>query len=339
MLRIFQLLFGANAEHERYPEEMVDAAIEQAVDATNPWLRGLTGYRGKLRPAVLHAIDHIVALANSMQTPLELSRSSYGRDPQLQLFFISSEQMEEVLRADPALAAFRADVGNANRPAWAQLVMKCEQHRAFGVDLFGETIVRDVPQVTVSMSEHRLLDPTADLAETRNHLMKRSFQHLLKLALARIAAVEDVREGLVQQRTLLQAKHDALECTGWGFCDQSEATLQEDELHRQLDDIEKQLHEVGGDDAYIERDLEILIDVLSHAEHQLWVDSLTLIVDRMGIRRSTASADAPELVLRELHNAAGLQLIARMVMVPSEVGRQSHGSDIPGIMCTDRKIL
>ena len=325
MLRIFQLLFGANAEHERYPEEMVDAAIEQAVDATNPWLRGLTGYRRKLRPAVLHAIDHIVALANNMQTPLELSRESYGRDRQLQLFFISSAQMETFLRADPALAAFRTVAGNASRPAWAQLVMKCEQHRAFGADLLGETVVRDVPQVTVNMSGHRLLDPTANLAETRNHLMKRSYEHLLKLALARIAAVEHVREDLTQQRTLLQAKHDALEHSDWGFSEPDESSPQEIELHRQLADIEKQLLEVGGDDAYLEKDLEILIDVLAHAEHQLWLDSLTLIVDRMGIKHNKASADAPELVLRELHNAAGLQLVARMVMVPPEVASQkSH---------------
>lgn len=319
MLRIFHSLFGADAENERYPEEMVHAAIERAVDGTNPWLRGLTGYRRKLRPAILHAIDHVVAMANGMQAPLELSRESYGREPQLRLFFISSEQMEQVLRADRELAAFRAVAGNANRPAWAQLVMKCEQQRAFGVDLLGETLVRDVPQVTVSMSGHRLLDPTADLAETRNHLMKRAFEHLLELALARIAAVEDVREDLVQQRTLLQAKHEMLERSGWGFSDLDKSSSQDAELHRQLDAIEKQLLEVGGDDAYIERDLEILIDVLSNAEHQLWVDSLTLIVDRMGIRRNKVSADAPELVLRELHNAAGLQLIARMVMVPAAV--------------------
>jgi len=322
MLRIFHALFGASSGNEHYPEEMIDAAIERAVDGTNPWLRGLMGYRRKLRPAVLHAIDHIVALANSMQTPLELSREAYGREPQLQLFFISSEQMEQVLRADPALAAFRAVAGNANQPAWAQLVMKCEQHRAFGADLIGETVVRDVPQITVSMSEHRLLDPTADLTETRNHLMKRSYEHLLKLALARIAAVEDVREDLVQQRTLLQAKHDALMHTGWGFSDPDESSPQDVELHRQLGEIEKQLLGVGGDDAYIEKDLEILINVLSNAEHQLWVDSMTLIVDRMGIKRNIASDDTPKLVLRELHNAAGLQLIARMIKVPPEVGRQ-----------------
>lgn len=321
MLQIFHALFGADADNERYPEELVRAAIERAVDGTNPWLRGLTGYRRKLRPAVLHAIDHVVAMANGMQTPLELSRQAYGREPQLQLYFISSAQMEQILHADPALAAFRNSPGNADRSAWAQLVMRCEQHRAFGVDLLGEMLVRDVPQVTVSMAGHRLLDPTADLAETRKHLMKRAFEHLLKLALARMAAVEDVREELVQQRALLQAKHDALECTGWGFCEAGQDSPQDAELHQRIEAIENQLKEVGGDDAYIEKDLEILIEVLANAEHQLWVDSLTLIVDRMGIKRAAPSADAPQLVLRELHNAAGLELVARMVVVPPATAR------------------
>lgn len=322
MLQIFHALFGASRENHRYPEEVVRAALERAVDATNPWLRGLNGYRRKLRPAVLHAIDHIVALGNSMQQPLELSRASYGREPQLQLFFLSSEQMMQFLREDPALAVLRAAAGHADRPVWAELVMRCEQHRSFGVDLLGEMLVRDVPQITVSMTGHRLLDPATDLAETRNHLMRRSFEHLLKLALARIATVEHEREELVRQRALLQAKHEALERTGWGFSAPEETAAQDTELHRQLDEIDRHLREVGGDDAYIEKDLEILIEVLTDAEHQLWLDSLTLVVDRMGIRRPAASADAPELVLRELHNAAGRQWIACMVMVPPAIAWQ-----------------
>lgn len=317
MLRLFHSIFGAATETERYSEKLVRAAIERAVDGTDPLLRGLAGYRNKLRSAVLHAIDHVVAMVDGMQTPLELSQESYGRDSQLQLFFISGEQMENVLQADPAMVAFRGEAGHASRPVWALLVMECNQRQTFGVDLLGEMIVRDVPQVTVSMSGHRLLDPSVDLSETRRLLMRRAFDHLLTLALARIAAVQDVRDDLVRRRTLLQAKHDALDRSGWGFSDPSrELSPRDADLHRQLDDIEMKLLEVGGDDGYLEKSLEILIDVLANAERQLWVQPLPLIIDRMGIRRDKATNDAPELVLRELHNAAGSRLVARMVMVP-----------------------
>jgi len=77
-----------------------------------------------------------------------------------------------------------------------------------------------------------------------------------------------------------------------------------------------QLLEFGGDDQYIEKHLEILIDVLANAEHQLWTQPLRMIVDRMGIQRKSPADDTPELTLTELHNAAGRRLIAQLVKVP-----------------------
>jgi hypothetical protein len=186
-----------------------------------------------------------------------------------------------------------------------------------GAELAGETIVRDVAQVTVGMAGHRLLDPCVDPIENRRLLKRRAFDHLLSLALARIAAVEDVREDLLRRRTLLQAKHDMLENSSWGFSDPSRETPPElNEVHRQLDDIEAQLLDFGGDDRYLEKNLEIVNDVLGNAERHFWTQPLTLIVDRMGIRRNTPADDAPELTLTELHNAAGRRVIAQLVKIP-----------------------
>ena len=219
MLRLFQSIFGGDTEAKRYPESLVREAIERAVDGTDPWLRGLSGYQRKLRPAVMHAIDHVVAMVDQLGDPLELSRESYGSDPCLRLFFISAGQMDTLLNGDPALTALRKDADQASATAWALLVMTCEQRGSFGVDLLGDTLVRDVAQVTVSLAGHRLLDPTTDQAETRRLLKRRAFDHLLALALARIVAVKDVREDLLNRRTLLQAKHDMLEGSNWGFSD------------------------------------------------------------------------------------------------------------------------
>ncbi len=316
MLRLFHSIFGDAPETDRYPESLVRAAIERAIDGTDPWLRGLSGYRRKLRPAVLHALDHVVSLVDGLEEPLELSRENYGSDPFLRLFFISTGQMETLLQDDRDLAVMRGAAGDSSATVWALLTMACERRGAFGVDLLGETIVRDVAQVTVSMAGHRLLDPATDLAESRRLLKRRAFDHLLSLALARIAAVEDVREDLLKRRTLLQAKHNMLENSNWGFSAPGNEMPPLDEVHRQLDEIETQLLEFGGDDRYIEKHLEIVTDVLTSAEHQLWAQPLTLIVDRMGIQRRTAADDAPELVLTELHNAAGRRLVARMVCIP-----------------------
>jgi len=327
MLRLFHSIFGNEPGANRYPETLVQAAIERAVGGNGPWLCGCSGYRRKLRPAVVHALDHVVALVDHLDEPIELSRQNYGSDPYLRLFFISFGQLDTLLRGDPALTALRSKAG-ASATAWALLVMACEQRGGFGVDLLGETIVRDVAQVTVSMAGHRLLDPTGDLAETGRLLKRRAFDHLLTLALRRIAAVEDIREDLLKRRTLLQAKHDMLEGRRWGFNESSRETPPIDEVHQQLDDIEAQLLDFGGDDRYIEKHLEIVTDVLANAERELWVQPLPLIVDRMGIKRQVATADAPELTLTELHNAAGQRLIARLVQIPPSVAGTVQGTNL-----------
>jgi hypothetical protein len=140
----------------------------------------------------------------------------------------------------------------------------------------------------------------------------------LTLALARIAAVQDVREELVQHRTMLQSKLGYLQRGDWGFGGLGrDVPAPVAELQQQINEIESQLSAVGGDDRYLEKNMEILVDVLANAERQLWAQPLALIVDRMGIRRNQASADAPELVLTELHNKAGRRLVARLVMLPA----------------------
>src|SRR5512139_1736345 len=136
MLRLFHSIFGGDAGSGHYPEELVRAATERAVDGTDPWLRGLTAYQRKLRPAIVHAIDHVVSMVdNNLAPPIELSHEGYSQDPQLRLFFISTEQMHDILRRDPTLAAFRQETGRAQQPVWALLTMECELRRTFGAEL------------------------------------------------------------------------------------------------------------------------------------------------------------------------------------------------------------
>ena len=65
MLKLFQSIFGAGEAQGRYPESLIEAAIERAVDGTDPRLRSLPRYRKQLRPAVLQAVDHVVAMIDS----------------------------------------------------------------------------------------------------------------------------------------------------------------------------------------------------------------------------------------------------------------------------------
>ena len=310
MLKLFRSIFHDTESSGRYPKSLVDEAIERAVDGTDPWLRGITGYRRKLRPAVLTAIDHVVNLVDGLAPPRPATRDGFAHDPLLQAMFLSAGQMLQLLHC---LLQAQAVAGNT---VCALLIMDLEQRGIFGADLHGETLVRDVPQVTVSFANHRLLDPCSEESETRRLLKRRAFDHLLSLALHRMVTTREVRKDLDNRQTLLRAKLDILQNGNWGF---NHGTPQHPdmlaELEKQLTQNEAQLQLVGSDDRSLEVAMQLLVDVLGQPQRHLWAGHKQLVVDRMGIKRATASEMAPNLQLEQLYNAEGQSVVVTLVMI------------------------
>jgi hypothetical protein len=50
MLKLFSL-FGYGCTASNYSKTTLKAALEHAVDRTDPWIRAVSGYKEKLRPA------------------------------------------------------------------------------------------------------------------------------------------------------------------------------------------------------------------------------------------------------------------------------------------------
>ncbi|RNC68259.1 MAG: hypothetical protein ED859_10995 [Desulfuromonadales bacterium] len=319
MLRIFQSIFGSDTKQHNYPESLVKAAIERAVDGTDPWIRAVSGYKKKLRPAVIQTINHVIALVDALAPPLAFSSGSYGSDPKVRAFFISLEDMRKILANDRNLADFLKGPGGDSARIIALLAMEKQEKGIIGVELSGDIVIHGVPQVTVSFDGHRLLDPTDNEEETRRQLKRRAYDHLLSLALRRITFVKSEREDLARRRSLLQVKLNMLEREGWGF-NEAGSTESPDiaGLEERLGQIEAQLLELGGDDRMLEKYLEILADVLNNPEEHLWSRTETLFVDRMGIKRSEAADDTPELTLNVLCNAEGRSIVAMLIALSGD---------------------
>jgi hypothetical protein len=318
MLRLLQSLFGG-AKVGNYPESLVKEAIERAVDGTDPWLRGVSGYRKKLRPSVVKAIDHVVALVDALPPATPVSLDSYSNEPLLQTCFMTRAEMQKVFGRDRDLAAYLKGAGSAVPQVVALLAMEKQESVTLGAELSGEIIIRDVPQATVTFEFRRLLDPAATEAETRRNLMRRAFDHLLSLALRRISAVKTERETLERHRSLLQSKLDLLQRAGWGFDDKGPGErLDIPALEGNLSQIEGHLLELGGDDRMLEVYLDIVSDVLGRPEEHLWSKREIIIVDRMGIRRTETAPDAPELTLDEFCNAEGRSLVMSLIALSGD---------------------
>ena len=319
MLNLFQSIFGLGPpETGGYPEEIVQMAIERAVDGTESRLRTLPGYQKRLRPAVVGAIDHVVPLLDGLPVSVELSAENYREDPRLRVFFASIEHLRQVLREDGVLRDFlQGPAGRGVDEVHALLMMERRERKVLGMELRGDRVRREVAQVAVSFSNHHLFDPTADPEETLRLLRRRAFDHLLEIALGRIGSRREKRAGLKREHELLQRKFTALKSGNWGFGAATGEVEQDSQaLDNQIEDIERQLQELGTDADVLDARLKIVIDVLERAQEQIWFTSVTEHLDSMGIRREPDAANALALDLQELRSVLGRTAIPLRVTIP-----------------------
>ncbi|MFZ4479860.1 MAG: hypothetical protein ACOYNZ_08220 [Rhodoferax sp.] len=315
MLKLFQSIFGGKEEQGRYPETLIEMAIERAVDGTYPRLRAMTGYKKRLREPVIHAIDHVIALVDRLPEPLPAISAEYGSDPRLAALFVSPEHMREVFGRDPVLSEFRDSHPEAGDGVTTLLVAKRQERNIFGVELQGEAVRRDVAQVSVGFDSHRLVDPHADETEARRLLKRRAFDHLLGLALSRISEAKGERAALHQQRELLNWKLRVLKKGGWNFEDRPSGPIDARAVQLELEEIEKQMESLSVDDRTLSGQLDVVTDLLSNAEKQLWAEPVELHLDRMNIKRDASYPDVRRISLPELHNARGENMALLLVSV------------------------
>lgn len=329
MLKLFQSIFGGSEKHGAYPESLIEMATERAVDGTDPRLRGLPGYRKRLRAPVIHAIDHVIALVDSMSAPLPAASSDYASDPRLMAMFASAGDMLETFGKSKALKDYRESHADSGKRVTALLVAERAEKNVLGIDLAGDIIRREVAQVAVNFHNHRLLDPAETEEECRRLLKRRAFDHLLSLSLLRITEAKGERAELKHQNDLLRRKLKDLKMGGWDFEEESDARPEPAALQAELDEIERQLGELGADSDTLNRHLDIIADLLAESEKHFWSDSVELHVDRMNIQRSAEDASAHHIRLQELHNARGQQAAVLLVSLRyDELPRQQKFSEM-----------
>jgi len=325
MLKLFQSIFGGGEQQGHYPESLIEAAIERAVDGTDPRLRALFGYKKHLRPSVIHAIDHVVTLVDGIPAPLPAGHSDYIADLRLKALFATADRMQEIFGNDPELNEFRDGPDKDAERAFALLLADRVEKNVLGMELSGEMLRRDVAQVSVSFRRHRLIEVTSNEADTRRQLKRRAFDHLLTLALTRIAEVHSERDGLARQRDLLNRKLSALKQGGWSFETTDGVQPDPKVLSAELQEIETELTKLGADTGALQGRLEIVADLMGHAEQRLWAEDFVIHLDNMNIRRDAQDASAQRIELQELHNARGAGLVMLLVsLIPGELPRREN---------------
>jgi hypothetical protein len=326
-LKLFQSIFASRETGGRYPETLIDRAIERAVDGTDPRLRLVPGYRKRLRKPVIHAIDHVVTLVDSLPAPVAASPDGYRSDVRLGALFASIEDMLQIVGRDRALADYLSgSEGQGAEHVSALLLARREERNVLGMELTGDQVRRDVAQVSVSFSGHRLVEPRSSGDDSMRFLKRRAFDHLLALALTQITETGTQRAELKRQRELLQRQLRTMQrgslslgCPEAGSAD--EAGLQAD-----LDAVSQQLQMLGADAGVLKAHLQVVAERLSQAEHQLWKREIELSLSPMNIRLDPAHPSARQMVLHELENVGG----ERAILLPVTIATRDlpHREDL-----------
>jgi len=323
MLHFLSSLFKPSAAEAGAPDKaLIDAAIERAIDATDPRLRALGNYRKRLREPVEQAARHIIGLVDSQPPAVEISRRSYGTDPRLRAFFVSAEHLQEVLGGMKTVKDYLQGVtGSLPEAIFGLLSMAWKERTVLGTEQHGEILRRDVKQVAVSFFDHRFGAPAGCEADFRWELKKRGYDYLLEVALKSIISTRGKRRDLKREQHLLNRKLEAMKTGNWGlegmFAQDGAETTNPIELEQQIESVEMELLDIGSDTESLQRSLDELAGVLGQPAHWVSRRELSMRLNYMGIRVEENSGEASNLLdLLELYSASGEQRIVLPGYIP-----------------------
>jgi hypothetical protein len=324
-VKLFQSIFGGREAVGHYPESLIEMAIERSVDGTDPRLRLVPGYRKRLRAPVIHAIDHVVALVDGIPATVAAGLGDYRNDPAaFRRCSPPARRCSKVFARDRTLSDYLSgSEGRGAERVTALLMARREERNILGMDLVGDQVRRDVAQVTVSFSGHHLLEPQTLEEECRRFLKRRAFDHLLTLALARIAEARVERADLTRQRDLLQRQLRNMKRGTLSFDRPDPDEPDAAGIQTEFDAVSRQLQALGADAGLLKAHLEVVAERLAEAERQLWSEDIELCLGPMNIRRDPGDPSGRVMVLHELQTARGARAVVLPVAIdPRDLPRQ-----------------
>jgi hypothetical protein len=315
MFKLFENIFEpSRPKADRLPEDLLDAAIERAVDGTDPRLKMLSAYDRKLRGPVARAVQYVIRLVDDLPAAEPLQVDTFANNPALAAIFYSAEQLQRIVAQDTELKSFRKLNPLNPGPVSALLLVGTTQKKTIGTALVDDKMRKDVAQTSVDFHDQRFMAPARIELETRDLLKRRAFDHLLLVAMSRITRQGQQRQELQAHRAVMQSKLKLMTRSG-GF-HQQHGLEEQAGLQGKMEKIEQQLAALGPDEKVLPSNLAMVLEVLENAKDHLWLDHTTLCIDRYYVLHSVPSRGTPAIDFMQLHGTDADTLIIQLVALP-----------------------
>jgi hypothetical protein len=294
MFGLMRLFKRSGTTGERAEDAATAAAIERIVAGTAPRIRGINGYRKKLKAPVETALAYIDGIVAGVPGPLEICPDYWENDPLVQALFLDEHQLKSVLKSSPELAAFFADTNT--REGYFLLTMTSAVRTVFGTDLEGDVVKKDVARKSVTFSDHQVAAPAATREAALNGLKQGILNVLAAHALENILEDQARRDEFQNLRDELKEKVDLLVAYREKMRLDPAAGHRVAEAQALLAQAEAQLSEARAKVDGLDDHLRHVTDVLTHPQDYLKQELHNLALDRMGVLIEGPCADPADQI-------------------------------------------
>ena len=279
------------------PANVLNEALDCVVDGIEPKMRYFPGYKKILNNSVATSLAYISHLVDTIPDPIYISRKTFATDPQIKAYFVNIEEIQDIFSSNTELRDFFEVSENCNQDeAYALLCMNETEKTVLGMDLHGNVIQRDVMQIALNFSEHKILSPAANENEVRTGIKQCIFDALITNALQQILELKQQKLGLETQRTILKSRLKNRQLHGGGLSKLlASATEAEPSaiIEQRIAENEKKLEKLPTSWDAPRFYMEIIKNILSHPENFIRIKAKSFNVTKTGI---VASDDTSQSV-------------------------------------------
>jgi len=215
--------------------------VERVVDGTDSRIRLVSGYRSKLQDVIRSSLAFADELVEQIPGGIEVNRHTFVTDPYVNAYFANVSDIRNIFSQSSEIRDFLEGYGdNDAMECCALLCMHMSEKTVLGMELSGDILRKDVRQVALNFSDHRIYSPAPRERETRQGLKRCLFDGLVTNALERItrmrmknytlgSELQVLKSRQRRQQTAMQKSADAALAAGY-----RETTRQLEKLEAEL---------------------------------------------------------------------------------------------------------
>jgi hypothetical protein len=295
--------------------------VESVVDGTDSKIRLVPGYKKKLKNVVQSALEFSDDLVDQIPGAIEVSRGHFTSDPYVNAFFTNVTDLQSIVCHSSEIKDFMEDIHDDSAPCCALLCMRRTEKTVLGMELSDNMLKRDVQQIAVSFSDHRIYSPAPSEAETREGLKTCLFQGLVTHALERIMQLRLENHHLQSRYQMLHARlrhyqqKSGEAISGIGMDVRAVHTIEE--TSQELKQTEQKMMNTPRLTPQIA--LEQVADVFSKPWDFIQLRKSALRLNKMGIRISDDSPEpANKLNLTEVIIGNDMPRVVTLALFPQQ---------------------